>query len=146
VVPSAVVKHIADINGNQFATDDDSVEATERYLAICFLQSVNHIYSSYLEHLRNSFWDGQEIYPTTLHQAYNVLQRRSMPVPQSPLSGCDVVAFAQDSSGTSNNDHIICFQCGQQGVEGLPCQTLRLSYSVKYSCLVDYLVKVRLGS
>jgi hypothetical protein len=37
-------------------------------------------------------------------------------------------------------------QHAQLKTDGLPCQTLRLSYSVKYSCLVDYLVKVRLGS
>jgi hypothetical protein len=49
-----------------------------------------------------------------LHHAYNVLQRRSMPVLQSPLSGGDGVGLAQDSGGTRNKDHLTCFQCGQQ--------------------------------
>jgi hypothetical protein len=56
IVPSTVIDFVANKNGNQSATDDYSDEATERYLTICFLQCVNHIYSPYLEHLRNGFW------------------------------------------------------------------------------------------
>jgi hypothetical protein len=54
-------------------------------------------------------------YPTTLHQAYNVLQ--------SPLSGGDGVAFARDSGGTRNNDLITCFQCGHHGHYANECPT-----------------------
>jgi hypothetical protein len=70
--PSKVVDFVADKNGRHAAaTDADVTEDKERYLAICFLRSVNNKYSSYLDHLRNRFLDGQEIFPSTLHQAYN---------------------------------------------------------------------------
>jgi hypothetical protein len=106
------------------ATDTDVKEAKERYLAICFLQSVNDRYSSYLDHLRNSFLDGQEIFSLTLHQACNILQRRSMGATyNNQLEGGDGVAFTQESTNGRSKSHITCFQFGQMGHYANECAT-----------------------
>jgi hypothetical protein len=114
IVPSTVVDFLANKNGRHAAaTDADVTEAKGRCLAICFLQSVNNNNSPYLDHLRNSFLDGQEIFPLTLHQAYDVLQRRSMGALHNQLG--DGVAFAQKSVIVRSKSHITCFHCGRRG-------------------------------
>jgi hypothetical protein len=122
LVPSTIVDYVADKNGHQgIVLAADRTEANELYLATCFLQSVNQNYSSYLDHLRDSFLDGQEVYPSTLHQAYNILQRRSVSINQPHLTGGDGVAFTQ-SSGARN---VTCFRCQEQGHYANDCPTRR---------------------
>jgi hypothetical protein len=40
-----------------------------------FVRDANQQYSGYMTHLRNSFLDGNDSYPATLHAAYNILLR-----------------------------------------------------------------------
>jgi hypothetical protein len=48
--------------------------ADERALAIQFIQGVNVQHQAYLKHPHNSYFDGTDVHPTTLHQAYYILQ------------------------------------------------------------------------
>jgi Zinc knuckle len=95
-----------------------------------------------LKHLRNSYLDGTDVYPTTLHQAYYTLQHQegdTTPI----LPSTDGMAFAQGDRGSSAankgnvlstseqpatlqqsattftntqpNNNITCYQCGKQG-------------------------------
>jgi Zinc knuckle len=61
------------------------------------------------------------VYPTTLHQAYNILQRREMEHSASEHQ-VDGIALAttgttnkNNNSGGKNCNHITCFVCGQTG-------------------------------
>jgi hypothetical protein len=75
LVPPTVIRHVADKNGHAgVVTATDRAEANERYIAVCFLQSVRQRHAIYLDHLRNSFLDGQScIHPpcTKLITSYN---------------------------------------------------------------------------
>ena len=71
----SLVESIAASNGRAGApVDADWAAAREQALAIRFIRGTNAIYKGYLTHLRNSFLDGANYYPTTLHEAYNILQ------------------------------------------------------------------------
>jgi Zinc knuckle len=58
----------------------------------------------------------------TVHQAYNILQRREMEHPITEHQA-DGMAFTnngvaddnKDSAGSKNRDHITCFECGKTG-------------------------------
>jgi hypothetical protein len=57
---SSVVNYVSDKNGHHgVVLTTDRAEANYLYLATCFLQTVYRHYSSYLDHLRNGFLDGQ---------------------------------------------------------------------------------------
>jgi hypothetical protein len=92
--------------------------AREQALAILFICGANATHKTYLTHLRNSFLDGSDYYPSTLHEAYNILQRH---VPESGsmnIANADGVAFvnAGGECGEGQNlDHITCFECGETG-------------------------------
>jgi hypothetical protein len=73
-----------------------------------FIRGTNQQYSDYLTNLRNSFLDGIDNYPLTLHAAYNILQRCESEQTFIQSSG-DGVAFANvgsGSGGTCNLDQI----------------------------------------
>jgi hypothetical protein len=63
-------------DGRAIPDDADRASCQEMSLAIRFIRGPNSNYKSYLTHLRNSYLDGNNVYPTTLHEAYNILQRR----------------------------------------------------------------------
>jgi hypothetical protein len=91
----------------------DRESAREQAMAIRFIRGTNAGYKSYLTHLRNSFLDGNDNYPTTLHGAYNILQRREADVSTYQV-GNDGMAFV-NSGDDRNLEHITCFQCGLTG-------------------------------
>ena len=98
--------------------EEDWVSAREQALAIRFIRGTNSTHKSYLIHLRNSFLDASDYYPSTLHEAYHILQRRE-PEGATPVPVSDGVAFVNagsESSGERRNmSNITCYECGQTG-------------------------------
>jgi Zinc knuckle len=124
-----LVQSIAAINLRADPNNDDRAAAWEQALAIRFIRGTNENYKWYITHLRNSFLDQNDNYPTTLHQAYNILQRREL---ENPLPERDADGIAFTTTGTAggstnngndnnvnnsskNRDHITCFECNQTG-------------------------------
>ena len=117
VADSALIESVASSNGRRVPNKKDQADAQEQALAIKFIRGTNQQYSSYLTHLRNSFLDGNDNYPVTLHAAYNILQRRESEQTFIQSSG-DGIAFANVGSGsgnTSGSNQVICYNCGQNG-------------------------------
>jgi hypothetical protein len=88
----------------------------EQALAICFIHRTNAMHKAYLTHLQNGFLDGSDYYPSTLIEAYNILQPRE---PEGGLTAIEAngLAFVNASgkpreAGGQNLDHIVCFECG----------------------------------
>jgi hypothetical protein len=114
IADEALVNHVAVMNGNvreggEAKPDDaDRASARELSLAMQFFRRANSNYKAYLTHLRNSYLDGNNIYPATLHEAYNLLQWQESDTTTAGVSSHDGVAFA--TSG-----EVICFNCGKPG-------------------------------
>ena len=143
VADESLVNEVAADNGRAGkATADDVETAKQQTLAIRFLRGANSQHQAYLRHLRNSFLDGNDIYPTTLHQAYNTLQRREGDGTTS-IPSSDGVAFGQVGAESSDRDesttgtvlttqgatdhrprdlsHIQCFNCQEYGHYAVNC-------------------------
>jgi hypothetical protein len=73
-----------------------------------FIRRGNSNYKSYLTHLCNSYLDGNDIYPTTLHEAYNILQQRESDTIIAGVSNADGVAF-------TTGGEVTCYNCGEPG-------------------------------
>jgi hypothetical protein len=114
----SMVESVAAGNMRAEPTEADRLEAREMAMAIRFIRGTNNKYRSYVTHLRNSYLDGNDIYPTTLHQAYNILQRREMDVVPTS-NNTDGVAFTNigntQEERNNNKDHITCYECGEKG-------------------------------
>jgi hypothetical protein len=109
---SLVNESIAAANGR--ASAPDWTAARKQALAVCFIRGANAIHKTYLTHLRNSFLDGSDYYPSTLHEAYNILLQRRVPEGGSMnIAGqCGRKAWRRQGQ---NLDHITCFKCGEIG-------------------------------
>ena len=100
--------------------DDDYANAREQALAIRFIRGSNSTYKPYLTHLCNSYLDGSDYYPSTLHEAYHILQRRELDIGSGPVEN-NGVAFVNagrnepSADGGRNLDHITCYECGRTG-------------------------------
>jgi hypothetical protein len=85
-------------------------------LAIRFIRGAADTYTSYRAHLRNSFLDENDLYPSTLHQAYNIMQRREPEHGRVMLTENDGIAFVNDGQQQGGGKcHITCFNCGEVG-------------------------------
>ena len=91
----ALVVEIAGENCRVEPNDDDQREARDQELAIRFIRGTNQNHKGYLPHLRNSYLDGSDNYPRTVHEAYNILWRREEEAPAQGLES-DGVSFAQN--------------------------------------------------
>jgi hypothetical protein len=89
-------------------TDADWAMAREQTLAMPFICSANGTYKSYLTHLQSSFLDGSDLYPSMLHEAYNILQRREGDPVSVGIANADGVVFA-------NTGRVTCYNCGETG-------------------------------
>ena len=109
----ALAEEVAAENGRVEPNDEDQREARDQELAIHFIRGTNMQHKGYLRHLRNSYLDGTDNYPRTIHEAYNILRRR---VEESPAPGFEsnVVSFAQNWQRWDLSN-IRCYSCQQMG-------------------------------
>jgi hypothetical protein len=120
IADEALVNDIAVRNGNVgpdgrvIPDDADRASCREMSLAIRFIRGANSNYKSYLTHLCNSYLDGNDVYLMTLHEAYNILQRRETNTSNTGVSSNDGVAFATCAE-------VICFNCGEPGHYAQEC-------------------------
>ena len=93
--------------------DDDRIKARSQDLAIRFIRGTNTNHKGYLRHLRNSYLDGRDNYPRTVHKAYNILRRCEEDLPPPGIEG-DGVSFTQNGQRWDMSK-VRCYSCQQMG-------------------------------
>ena len=73
---TTLIQHVAEQHGRGEPTAADHEEAKQIALTIQFIKGTNASRKPYLHHLQNSYLDGLDVYPNTVQEAYNILQRR----------------------------------------------------------------------
>ena len=79
--------------GGTFMTEDDKQNAHRQAVAMRFIRACGH--GEYLQHLRNSFLDGKDIYPKRISDAFAIMDQR---VPTCGATHTSIV--------TNNNNEI----------------------------------------
>ena len=79
--------------GGTFMTEDDKQNAHRQAVAMRFIRACGH--GEYLQHLRNSFLDGKDIYPKRISDAFAIMDQRV------PTHGA-----THTSNVTNNNNEI----------------------------------------
>ena len=90
----ALIQHVAEQHGRGVPTVADQAEAKQIALAIQFVKATNASHKPYLSHLRNRYLDRLDVYPNTVQEAYNILQRHKE-THSVPIVEGDGIAFAQ---------------------------------------------------
>ena len=93
-------------------TAADQAEAKQIALAIQFIKGTNASHKPYLSHLRNSYLDRLDVYPNTVQEAYNILQRHEETHSVPTVEG-DGIAFAQRNGRDMST--VTCYSCQQTG-------------------------------
>ena len=109
----ALVMEVAEQNGRAVPNDDDHSEARSQELTIRFIRGTKLHHKGYLHHLRNSYLDGTDNYPRTVHEAYNIVRRCEEDAPVQSIEG-DGVLFAQ-SRQWQDLSNVQCYSCQQMG-------------------------------
>ena len=109
---TALVQHVAEQHGRGEPAAADHEEAKQIALTIQFIKGTNANHKPYLSHLRNSYLDGLDVYPNTVQEAYNILQRREE-LHNVPTVEGDGIAFAQKSGRDMST--VTCYSCHQTG-------------------------------
>ena len=81
-------------------------------LTIQFIKGTNASHKPYLSHLRKSYLDGLDMYPNTVQEAYNILQRCEE-LHNTPTVEGDGIAFTQ--KGGRDMSTVTCYSCHQTG-------------------------------
>jgi Zinc knuckle len=123
IVDESFIHMIAAENGRGGTpNDDDRQAAKEQALAIRFVRGANDKHKSYLTHLHNSYLNGMDHYPTTLYEAYYILQHCEPEGGDVPIgTEQPELAFVNAGGGQPRSNvrggrgKIICFKCGQPG-------------------------------
>ena len=109
---TALIQHVAEQHGRGVPTAADREEAKQITLTIQFIKGTNASHKPYLSHLRNSYLDGLDVYPNTVQEAYNILQRREE-LHSTPAVDGDGIAFTQ--KGGRDMSTVTCYSCHQTG-------------------------------
>ena len=109
---AALVQHVAEQHGRGEPVEADHEEAKQIALTIQFIKGTNASHKPYLSHLRNSYLDGLDVYPNTVQEAYNILQRREE-LHNVPTVEGDGIAFAQRNGRDMST--VTCYSCNQTG-------------------------------
>ena len=109
----ALVMAIGEQNGRVVPNDNDRIEDRNQELTIRFVRGTNQQHKGYLRHLRNSYLDGADNYPRTVHEAYNILRQREEDMPAQGIEG-DSVSFAQ-SGERRDTSNVRCYSYQQMG-------------------------------
>ena len=109
---AALVQHVAEQHGRGVPIEADHEEAKQIALTIQFIKGTNASHKPYLSHLRNSYLDGLDVYPNTVQEAYNILQRREE-LHNVPTVEGDGIAFAQRNG--RDMSAVTCYSCNQTG-------------------------------
>ena len=112
IADAALEQHVAEQHGRGVPVAADKEEAKQIALAMHFVKGTNASHKPYLAHLRNSYLDGLDVYPNTVQEAYNILQRREEIHGAPPVDG-EGVAFAQ--RGGRDLSTVTCYSCQQTG-------------------------------
>lgn len=88
-----LLETIKKANGHTLATEADKLEVHNRAVAMRFVQASGH--TEYLTHLRNSFLEGQDVYPKSLADAMTIVSQRQMRKPTT------LPSMAQQNTTTS---------------------------------------------
>ena len=112
IADTALVQHVAQQHGRDEPVAADNEEVKQIALAMQFIKGTNASHKPYLAHLRNSYLDGLDVYPNTVQEAYNILQRREEIHGVPPVDG-EGVAFAQRSGRDLST--VTCYSCQQTG-------------------------------
>ena len=112
IADAALVQHVAQQHGRDEPVAMDNEDAKQIALAIQFIKGTNASHKPYLAHLRNSYLDRLDVYPNTVQEAYNILQRREEIHGIPPVDG-EGVAFAQRSRHDLST--VTCYSCQQTG-------------------------------
>ena len=91
---TALIQQVAEQHGRGVPTVADQAEAKQIALAIQFIKGTNTSHKPYLSHLRNSYLDGLDVYPNTVQEVYNILQRHEETHNLPTVEG-DGIAFTQ---------------------------------------------------
>ena len=94
VADTTFMQHVAQQHGRDEPVAADHEEAKQIALSIQFIKGTNASHKPYLTNLRNSYLDRLDVYPNTVQEAYNILQRREEVHGMSNVDG-DGVAFMQ---------------------------------------------------
>jgi hypothetical protein len=124
IVDRTLLSTVAANKGNDPPTEDDHEDAKQMTLATRFIRSVNSKHELYLKELRHSQLNGNDDYPTTLSDAYNILQRRQPDV--TPAIHHDGLSFLLSEglcAGTNGITYpnITCRRCRKTGHYGNYC-------------------------
>eukprot|EP00934_Nitzschia_sp_Nitz4_P002894 Nitzschia sp. Nitz4//scaffold489_size5144//2753//5083//NITZ4_009231-RA/size5144-processed-gene-0.2-mRNA-1//1//CDS//3329552900//2884//frame0 len=141
----ALIDSVATSNGRRVANDADREAAKKRAIATRFLRACNHKHQSYRTHLSDAFLDGNDHYPKTLHDVYNIMQRRQDTRGQYPENDIDeegltftqneetgVALATQGEKGADGNEpvpdvhgktfaDVLCYNCNHMGHYASSC-------------------------
>ena len=110
---TALITSIANSHASEEPNDDDHQEAKTGCLDHAFIHGKSASHHAYLQHLRNTYLDRVDVYPSSVHCAYNILRHTEedhigMPNEQDGLS------FAQVGQ-CCDMSQVTCYGCGRWG-------------------------------